>query len=299
MEFVKSHKDSCVIIPLSTYDGSGETLHPSVLNLGCKWNGYQYWMANTPIPNGNSAYENPSIWASNDGENFIVPEGLKNPVVHRPNSGNNADTELFFENDILYLIYKEITSIRSGFRSVINLIYTSDGIKWTSPKTILIPGPNEIENVSPSLIKIGSKYYIYYFTGNAYKIHIPINPRICRVSSDKINGPYNNVEVINLPWDTGHIWWHLHIFNFNKKYYLSALRSVTHDPGDCIFIFQSNDGINFIKNNTPSLNGSYKNIDIDSYYRPCISTIDDKPVIYCGVLKDKIFRIMKMNIELS
>ena len=61
-------------LTLSTYDGSGQVVHPSVLDFGqglvkpgsTSWNGYRYWMAITPFPNGNSDHENPCLYASND-----------------------------------------------------------------------------------------------------------------------------------------------------------------------------------------------------------------------------------------
>ena len=61
---------------IPTYDGSGQAVHPDVYYNANGWNGYRYWMAMTPYPNGNAAYENPSIVVSNDNLNWIVPPGL-------------------------------------------------------------------------------------------------------------------------------------------------------------------------------------------------------------------------------
>jgi hypothetical protein len=298
--FVMTYDDTLSIIPLITYDGNGETLHPSVLNLGFKWNGYQYWMGNTPMPKHDTNFENPSIWVSNNGIDWIVPEGVNNPVVPKPVYGSNADSELFFENNILYIIYKETTHINCKCYRFLKLVKSNDGRTWTKTKTIVIPVKNEIENVSPSLIKIGSTYYIYYFTADSYtKEHIPVNPRICRVSCNIVDEMYSNVEKINIPVDPGFIWWHLHIFRYNDSYYLSALRSKTHDPGDQICIFKSEDGLNFIKNDIPVLNGKSGNIKVDAYYRPCISIINDQPTLYCGFLSSNKFGLLKVNINLS
>ena len=84
------------IIPISTYDGSGVTVHPAVLNLGNVWNGYQYWLAITPYPKGNDDYENPSIYASNDGISWVVPAGLTNPIEPFPGGINNYNADPFF-----------------------------------------------------------------------------------------------------------------------------------------------------------------------------------------------------------
>ena len=66
---------------IPTYDGSGQGVHPDVYYNANGWNGYRYWMAVTPYPGGNAAYENPSIVVSNDNVNWIVPPGLSNPIV--------------------------------------------------------------------------------------------------------------------------------------------------------------------------------------------------------------------------
>jgi hypothetical protein len=51
---------------IPTYDGSGQAVHPDIYYNANGWNGYYYWMAMTPYPNGDAAYENPSIIVSND-----------------------------------------------------------------------------------------------------------------------------------------------------------------------------------------------------------------------------------------
>ncbi len=60
-------------------------------------------MGFTPYPNTNDQYENPSIVASNDGVNWVVPTGLVNPIgvqdpdLHLLDPGLHlADTELVY-----------------------------------------------------------------------------------------------------------------------------------------------------------------------------------------------------------
>ena len=54
-----------VPVPLGTptYDSRGQVVHPDVLYVpdGFGPEKWPYWMAMTPYPNGNDAYENPSI----------------------------------------------------------------------------------------------------------------------------------------------------------------------------------------------------------------------------------------------
>lgn len=89
-----------------TYDGSGNVTHPSVVDMGRKWNGYRWWLADTPYPGGDDDYENPSIWGSNDRVNWEVPSGLTNPIdpwpggeEGRPLTAFNSDPELVWDPD--------------------------------------------------------------------------------------------------------------------------------------------------------------------------------------------------------
>mgnify|MGYP003252864052 CR=1 FL=1 len=81
---------------IPTYDGANQPTHPSVVKFEQPWNGYLYWMAMTPYPFNDGSYENPSIVASNDGENWIVPEGVSNPLAGTPSPGHNCDVDLVY-----------------------------------------------------------------------------------------------------------------------------------------------------------------------------------------------------------
>lgn len=83
-----------------TYDGSGAIIHPSVVDMGAKWNGYRWWRADTPYPS--DRYEDPSIWGSNDRVHWEVPDGLTNPIDPWPGEdigGFNSDTEMVWDQD--------------------------------------------------------------------------------------------------------------------------------------------------------------------------------------------------------
>ncbi|TGE31417.1 hypothetical protein [Desulfosporosinus sp. Sb-LF] len=101
-----------------TYDRSDQSVHPSIIDFMTEyginsWGGFRYWMAFTPYPNYNSAFENPSLLVSKDGLNWIDPPGIKNPLVSKPLGsylGNyNSDPELVFDpdQDTLILYWRE------------------------------------------------------------------------------------------------------------------------------------------------------------------------------------------------
>ncbi|MCX9028189.1 MAG: LamG domain-containing protein, partial [Candidatus Methanoperedens sp.] len=149
-------------LDIPTYDGSGQAVHPDVYYNANGWRGYKYWMVMTPYPNGNDAYENPSILVSNDGISWSVPQGLQNPIDPQPASGSNSDVDIVY-NETADRI--EIYYVESGAGTSYLIRKTSsDGITWSAEKnTMLVP---DYQVMSPAIIKNGSVYDMWY-TGGA------------------------------------------------------------------------------------------------------------------------------------
>jgi len=97
-------------LALTTPDGSGATIHPSVVDMGTAWNGYRWWMADTPYAAADNQLENPALWASNNRTSWVVPAGVTNPLVAAPGQlvGFHSDTELVWDADAsrLLLFYR-------------------------------------------------------------------------------------------------------------------------------------------------------------------------------------------------
>ena len=139
-------------VDIPTYDNNLDITHPDVLFIPEGWNGYRYWMAFTPFPD--STRENPSIVASNDGVNWVVPDGLINPVVAYSDGPGGAwsDPDLILRPDNKLMMY---------FRKVNNdnifAITSSDGVNWDVENNfnpILTPGddPAVEKIVSPAVV---------------------------------------------------------------------------------------------------------------------------------------------------
>ena len=105
------HSDEWISIP--TFEAPGKVqgvTHPDIVEFDEPWNGYTYWMVITPNQNGNSQFENPCVAASNDGINWVVPEGITNPltgVAEEPQPFHNCDADMVYveEEDALYVYY--------------------------------------------------------------------------------------------------------------------------------------------------------------------------------------------------
>lgn len=126
---------------------AGQAIHPSILFFPTGWNGYLYWMAFTPYPNGNDKYENPSIVASNNGVDWVVPSGLVNPIALPVEGSHLADTEL---------VYIKATNklrcywVEGEYEAERRLIFKEsvDGINWVNQTVCTTPNANIL---SPSI----------------------------------------------------------------------------------------------------------------------------------------------------
>ena len=132
-----------------TYDGSGQAVHPDVLVLESPWNGYRYWMAMTPYPNTVDTWENPSILASHDGETWVVPAGLTNPI-DSPTSGFYPDPCLVMVGNTLWCIYASNKAKSS-----------TDGVTWSARQTITFGDGAGGTKLSPSVLKVDDTFHYW------------------------------------------------------------------------------------------------------------------------------------------
>ena len=143
---------------INTYDGSGQAVHPSVIDFLNEynipqWGGYRYWMAMTPYPHSNDSYENPSLLASHDGERWITPNGIKNPLAWAAGGwehGFHNDPDLIYnpyDNRIwLYFRHASNRSLR------IELIRISDDMAMADSITVMKQSPwSQLENKNRSM----------------------------------------------------------------------------------------------------------------------------------------------------
>jgi hypothetical protein len=156
-------------LPVPSGYPSQEYVHPSVVDFGVGgWNGYRYWMANTPYCETNFIYENPCILASNDNSTWVEPAGITNPVVPRPINGSsyNSDCELVYNDETNELwMYWVITM------TTMKAAKSSDGVTWTNldggaltygdnGTTITLSGTR----TSPAVVKLGTSSWVMYAT---------------------------------------------------------------------------------------------------------------------------------------
>lgn len=151
------HRSTACDIP--TYDGYNQTLHPSVVDFGGKWNGYRWWMMHTPYPVGTGlsdgapdTHENPSLVASNDCVTW-TPIGTQ-PLVPRPtpDTGHfNSDNEMVFnpEQVRLELWYRSNYPTENLWH-----MHSANGTTWsTRASQSAPPGDTKIGMFAPCVIR--------------------------------------------------------------------------------------------------------------------------------------------------
>lgn len=191
-DFIPNTKEP---LNIPTYEGSGQTTHPSVLYFENGWNGYKYWMAHTPYPNSNNLYENPSIVASNDNKTWYEP--ATNPIAPLPEGkGYQSDPTLFMDGNTMEMWYRATT----GTLTEIFSKRTTDGVTWTAPELLFDNNTFEIVRSQTVRLKNG-KYRMWYTSGTTSNVTLKYAE-----STDRKN--WSGVRYLSVELDSRYTWWH-------------------------------------------------------------------------------------------
>lgn len=219
------------------------SVHPSVVALKSRWNGYQYWCLFTPYPNSNSAFENPCLAASNDLINWVVPDGVLNPIDSPASTSTSymRDTHLFFD-DIEQRLCMMYLERGNGFNKL--YVKTYNGIT-VSPRYEIWSGVlNTNDFASPSFWfnpKVNKWQAIGHNLDNAAW-------PIVKMESDTLESGWGSQTTLSFPTYAGRKWWHssFHLASDNKTIFgLIQDNNGTGGAGGNIYYCQSADFLNF------------------------------------------------------
>jgi hypothetical protein len=139
----------------TTYDGSGQGMHPSVVTSGTT-----YYMGITPYPGGDRQYEAPSVLESTDLVTWAAPSGLTNPVINDPSGvDNTADVELCTSGTNLFLWCLETSG--SVTQALTRVTSSTDVVNWGTSQTVAIDPIYPYDLLSPSVLFDGTSWTVW------------------------------------------------------------------------------------------------------------------------------------------
>lgn len=135
-----------VALALTTPDGSGQTVHPDYVAMPPAWVAAHEYLLITPYPNGNSGFENPSLYAAMSKVTWAAPAGVSNPIA-KPGLGylSDADAVAVPELNELWVYYREVDA-----HNDIKVIRSKDGVVFGAPQLVASASNHDI--VSPSVV---------------------------------------------------------------------------------------------------------------------------------------------------
>ena len=232
---------------LSTYEGSGQTVHPDFVATGPEWTQSANYLFITPYPNGNANFENPSIYDSADLLKWIAPLGASNPIAS-PGDGYLSDPDAVFvpERNELWVYYRQVNS-----ENIIRLTKSADGVRWSTP-TIVAHAPNH-EIISPTIARRSpTDWLMWSVNGNVGCTGLSAAVELRR-SSDGNTWSSPTTVTLSQP---GLYPWHIDVEWIPSRSEFWALYN-TKTPGSCttsaVYLATSTDGVQWTTYSSPVL----------------------------------------------
>jgi hypothetical protein len=252
--------------PLATpvpYTGK-ELVHPSVFFAEYGWNGYPYWMAVTPYAHSDAQFENPCLYCSLDGQVWITPKGVTNPLVPKPDLARryNSDCHLALGPDGALNLFFRTAGADQNDR--LWLMASTDGHTWTRPKLILDVDLADERQLSPGVFHDGALWQMYYVDSSAYPFVIRHRTAL------RPEGPWSAaLPVTGIAPPPERMLWHLDAFRYQGSTVLLVDTTAIYKTmeGGQLWLAVSRDGTAFTRGAAPVLTFS-QGWD-SSIYRSC------------------------------
>ena len=236
-------------VPLPTYDGSGQLVHPDVAVFPGGFAGHEFWLTATPYPNGNANLENPSIF-TDDARRWIVPPRVTNPLVPAPPApAHNSDPDLVFDpvSSELRMYYR----LTQNNADDIRMRTSADGEHWSPPVSVV--KATGIAIVSPAVVRLPSGVWVMWSV-NAVKGGCLAQSTVVerRTSPDGLHWSQPSAVDLTQP---GFVPWHLDVQYIPSKHEYWALVAAYPDGAGCVaddlFFARSADGVTWETFRTP------------------------------------------------
>jgi len=141
-----------------------DCLHPCVRYIPSGFAGYNWWMVQTPFYGRDNKLENPVLYFSKD-KTFPLKWECMGIIRDTPLTGFNSDPTLYFEDNKLWIFWRECSSPLCNKLNVLRATVgfsTTDGMHYSPLQVYLTDNhPDKDTEQCPILIKKKDKYLFY------------------------------------------------------------------------------------------------------------------------------------------
>ncbi len=253
-----------------------DCLHPCVRFIPEGFMGHNWWMIQSPYYGRNSKLENPMLYFSRD-ETFPLKWECMGLVRDTPPTGFNSDPTLFYEDNRLWIFWRECLTPLCHDLNVTRAtvgISTRDGIDFSPLQVYLTEKESNIDREQcPILLKRGDKYLFYA----AYYQYKPVReglglaiwegtnlekPDFKLIGTPKVKpvftcDKWKQLKIANhyffLPRPLKYDIWHFDLFEYENKLFMFSAG----EWGDNIMLGVSSDYKNFKTRRKPLVNAHY------------------------------------------
>jgi len=242
-----SGPDALQLLPLRTYDGSGQTVHPDFVAPPLAWNPRLLYMVVTPYPGGTTKFENPSLYAGVDGVSWGAAPGAPMPLA-KAQQGYLSDPDISYDpaTNELVLYYRQASTVDKIF-----MIRSPDGRSWSAPVQVLTGTFSSL--LSPAVVRRANGDWVMWTVNGA--------PGGCHGSATSVDVRYStngkdwtDPLPVEIPLSPGRFVWHIDVQWISERQEYWALFPVK-APGTCVttavFLATSPDGVNWRTESTP------------------------------------------------
>lgn len=197
---------------VQTYEGSNQVVHPDIIwdNMNQK-----FWLAITPYPDFQDAFENPCLYHSENGMTFL-DSGISNPLVEAPNTGFNCDPDIFYDMfGKKHIIYVETKNPLYQILHILHLDKNNSVARdtlWFHAMEDPISSSDFI--LSPTVVRIHNAYGMYYVNlirSSQFKNEIKFG-----LFSDLNNLNHSSFEKLDVDIPLNYNPWHIDVFHTGK-----------------------------------------------------------------------------------
>lgn len=257
-------------LTIATPDGSGQAVHPDVIEVPGGHLGFRYWMACTPYPFAVDRHENPIVRVSHDGLTWQPVPGAPDPLVPPPpaTDWHHADTDLVLHDGVLHVYY--ITTRCEGAQTLFSVVTSRDGVHWTAPRVVY----QGAWGVSPAVVVDRGRWHMWYVWRDTNDARAT-SRLLLRSGSSAFEFDEPSPCSLEMP---GHEVWHLDVIVVPGGYEaLVAAFPTGTDPSRCrLFHARSADGRCFVASSrSPVIGPSGTGWDNRMVYRSTLLRRDD------------------------